>query len=470
MSRPVDEDRVKRLLGYDIEAAEEGLTGGGEHGTGVRGEKRVAGLNLSQNVGNVMEMWSFDFLSGDWGSRGDRSRMSVQHPLDYRPLPSSSCLANAQTFRPGPTLPALRSQDLRPNNLGAPKPSYGPPTPPQPTPTTPNKQPPPSYGGVYFQHAGQVISHLNEVVWYPSMGDYGVPRTAHGRKFYLQKIELALANIKNVWDAETVPFDYAKFLPGGDWTDPKDVEAIAHVVVSQAEKIHATGVVGPAFRRAKEFMSLNAEDVDFTFAQRIQFVAHLLAHSKMVAAQAMCSQGIHEIVALPITSLRLFEAFEREWAGFSDEEKVWRLRLVPYDPSVAHPSVDLQKELKAQTAARFLALNARRKCTARGQSDTQARSSTSQGYAPAQPSVGSSVERPEFGNTSNMGGTNTEGMYLPHGGFSPFRSGARPRDASRASQDMPRPYTNSSSATASPFDASDGADYGAGVEHGGGGY
>jgi hypothetical protein len=68
----------------------------------------------------------------------------------------------------------------------------------------------------------------------------------------------------------------------GKWTDPRDIEAIAHCVLILATQIHNSGMDlhGSAHRRPTTFLSSSYKEADFTFTQRVHFSAALMMHSK----------------------------------------------------------------------------------------------------------------------------------------------------------------------------------------------
>ena len=211
------------------------------------------------------------------------------------------------------------------------------------------------FSSIHFQSAEEACDYLNETVWYPSMGNYGIPQTDKQYRFYLLKLCKALQNTTNVWDAGSAPWNHNKFLPGslGEWSKPKDIEAIAHMVLNNTMRVHEIGVKNLAHRRSTDYMSCNREDKEFTFPQRIHFLAELLAHSKTAAAEIMHMMNVEKYIAIPITMLRLFEPFDQRWKGTVGMEKRQWLELEPYNGTgVAHPMMEEQGNLRNMTARR----------------------------------------------------------------------------------------------------------------------
>ncbi|KNG45227.1 hypothetical protein TW65_08065 [Stemphylium lycopersici] len=214
---------------------------------------------------------------------------------------------------------------------------------------------PTPFSSIHFQSAKEACDYLNETVWYPSMGNYGIPQTDRQYRFYLLKLCKALQNTTDVWDAGSTPWNYNKFLQGplGECTKPKDIEAVAHMVLHNTIKVHKMGVTNLAHRRSVDYMPCNREDTEFTFPQRIHFLAELLAHSKTAAAEVMQMMNVEKYIAIPITMLRLFTSFDQRWKGTVGLEKWQWLELEPYNGTgVAHPTIAEQKVLRDMTARR----------------------------------------------------------------------------------------------------------------------
>ncbi len=171
------------------------------------------------------------------------------------------------------------------------------------------------------------------------MGTYGVPTTEAEKAYYVKQICLGLVNLSNSWDKLEDVIPYAvKFADTGIWSDSKDIEVTAHMIVSNAMRIHKFGVTGAAFRRSEQFESLNAEDMDFTFPQRIHYLARLFWHSKVAADTVMLGRDADKYIALPLTSLRTLLPFEEEWSGMSNVERMIQTEILPYPPGLKHPS------------------------------------------------------------------------------------------------------------------------------------
>jgi hypothetical protein len=285
----------------------------------------------------------------------DQQSMQYSRPPVSRPgpPPTPPLYQNAGGFqdfrqhqntpRPVQFLPAPRGRSQQPQTPG-------------PAPRTPGLD----YGGEYFQNVEQVKAYIQELAWWPSMGTFGFPRTVAERKHYLDILKAAISSTADVWDKDTTPGAFAKFtqyvddgeLLNGEWTGPKDVEAAAIIILSIALKIHAQGVTGLAFRQSVDYTYHYAQDLDFTFTQRIHFVAWLLEHSKVAAALVMATQCIDRFVAIPFTTLMYFKKFADEWTVMSAEEKHNFAELIPYeDVDFNHPTEKEQAQLRERTGA-----------------------------------------------------------------------------------------------------------------------
>jgi hypothetical protein len=79
----------------------------------------------------------------------------------------------------------------------------------QPTPasySTSHRQP---FVGRLFRDINQVRRHV-EVAWFPTMRDYGVPRTDREYMHYVYKITTVLSSVEYVWDEHAEPSAYEK--------------------------------------------------------------------------------------------------------------------------------------------------------------------------------------------------------------------------------------------------------------------
>ncbi|KAF2124458.1 hypothetical protein P153DRAFT_361168 [Dothidotthia symphoricarpi CBS 119687] len=211
----------------------------------------------------------------------------------------------------------------------------------------------PRFGRPQFQNGKSVAAYLHQPIWFPSTGDYGVPQSVPALFSYVGTIYNALVDTSDVWDMVTNPDEAQRFRSGGEWSNPTDIEAISHLVVNSAINIHLRGVVGLAFNRSPDLAQCHAFDVTFTFAQRVYFVALLLAKYKVFATQVMNQLCIDRYVARIWSVLGRNKTFQNWWNRLTNEEKHWFLKVSPYAAVPdKHPSDETLKQLAAQTQAK----------------------------------------------------------------------------------------------------------------------
>ena len=205
-----------------------------------------------------------------------------------------------------------------------------------------------SFGGDHFPDLASVNAYFNEVAWIPTMGRWGVPIASALLRVHVKKICKALSNTKDTWDEHDAPLDFMKFTPkGGEWVDPKYIEAVAHHVVATTMRVHSTGVQGPAARMSLDYHCQATEDRDFTFPQRLHFVGLLLEKSKRIANKVMLREGLYRYVVLPMTTLRSFDQFRELEGILTVEQKHNWLYVDPYkNTQCSHPTVEQQEQLR----------------------------------------------------------------------------------------------------------------------------
>ncbi|KAB2102370.1 hypothetical protein AG0111_0g9664 [Alternaria gaisen] len=336
---------------------------------------------LGSNAPNEAKYTSMAFKSQlDSLPRPSAADQSAQRSFqaNYIPFPGISTSSDCQIFSPDTPIPMVSSphvwnlEDSKQALSNSPssqaksaspqvhfghsrQPSHLPSTFTQPWPHGPPPSHPPYTSSSFDQpclpNGAAVTAYLGEAVWRPSMGMYGVPATEEKKGYYVRKICLSLVNLYDLWDDPKDVLTFAvKFADTGIWSDAKDIETIAHIVVNNAMRIHNFGVTGVAFRRSAEFESLNAEDMDLTFPQRIHYLARLFYHSKVAADNVMSGRDVAKYVALPITSLRRLPFFEEEWSRMSQVDRAVQTEIVPYPDGLKHPSPTEREQLSVQVA------------------------------------------------------------------------------------------------------------------------
>ncbi|KAF1938778.1 hypothetical protein EJ02DRAFT_468668 [Clathrospora elynae] len=178
--------------------------------------------------------------------------------------------------------------------------------------------------GQHFHNFAAARNYLEETVWYPCSGTYGVPVTEVDKAYFSKKLCIVLAHAS---DIETIAHMMlaskvrlsvrqpdALIRPSSTFYHLRVPSLLhhsrsllsvlrPHMILRVATKIHTQDIIGIAFQRSKSFRSLHTEDESFTFLQRIRFLAYLLAHVKLVADQVMSQQYLKKYAALPFTGL-----------------------------------------------------------------------------------------------------------------------------------------------------------------------
>jgi hypothetical protein len=157
-----------------------------------------------------------------------------------------------------------------------------------------------SSSGILFKNAAEI-----EI--------YRAPVTSEDFSGCIVKIHDALVGVDTVWDIGSHPNDYKKFLPGGDWSDSKDLQAMAVYVYYVLRKVQSDGTTGPALRLSGPSRNPTRPDVDFTFAQHLYWTTFLLRHYKSYANRFMCQLGVEAYVARIWTVLLLDKSFQAWW-------------------------------------------------------------------------------------------------------------------------------------------------------------
>jgi len=214
---------------------------------------------------------------------------------------------------------------------------------------------PTSFGGDYFPDLRYVNAYLEEVVWIPAMGRWGVPSAAALIRVHVRKMSWALRNILNTWDEHDAALDFIKFTPAsGEWMSAKYIEAVAHEVVATTIRVHLIGVQGPAASISLDYQPQAIEDMEFTFPQRLHFVGFLLEKSKRIANQVLLRETLYRYIVLPMTTLRSFARFRELEGMLTEEQKYHWLYVNPYkNTGCSHPTLEEQDQLRTISDAHW---------------------------------------------------------------------------------------------------------------------
>lgn len=101
---------------------------------------------------------------------------------------------------------------------------------------------------LYFGTVRAAHGYLHQVGVTPNMGNMGMPETKDNALCCTRKIYNALINLGAVWDKNSHPDAFKKFLPGGAWADPMDLQAITFIISVSLGAMHKDKQLGPPLR------------------------------------------------------------------------------------------------------------------------------------------------------------------------------------------------------------------------------
>jgi hypothetical protein len=162
------------------------------------------------------------------------------------------------------------------------------------------------------------------------MGLFRTPTTHGDMVSCISKLYNALVNLDEVWDKQSHPEDYERFLAGGGWSDPQDLHAVSLCIHNALMKLHTRGVQGPMLRLPGNFRQPAANDVDFTFGQRLYWTSFLLRRYKAHDNRFMCQNAVEAHVARIWSVLMLEPSFQKWWARLNAGQIINYLCKQPY--------------------------------------------------------------------------------------------------------------------------------------------
>jgi hypothetical protein len=214
----------------------------------------------------------------------------------------------------------------------------------------------PKFATTNFKDLHEVDAWLKVPAWKPSMGEYGLPMNSSDVLKCVGKIYDALIDLGTVWDQASNPNVFDKFKPGGEWSNPKDLEASAFAILHSLVSLHKHGLTGLASRRLGT-QPPNSFDRDFTFHQRLYWTALLVRHYKEYADKFMLQIMSDAVVGSIWMVLTRDAVFNNLWANQSNHAKGMLMYQLPYEGMtvnglpVAHPSPEEAQRLAAEVAA-----------------------------------------------------------------------------------------------------------------------
>jgi hypothetical protein len=102
----------------------------------------------------------------------------------------------------------------------------------------------PKFATTNFKDLHEVDAWLKVPAWKPAMGEYGLSMNSSDVLKCVGKIYDALIDLGTVWDQASNPNVFDKFKPGGEWSNPKDLEASAFAILHSLVSLHKHGLTG----------------------------------------------------------------------------------------------------------------------------------------------------------------------------------------------------------------------------------
>lgn len=181
-----------------------------------------------------------------------------------------------------------------------------------------------------FPSIRHATTHISLPAWAPISKNYGLPGTFADAEVCIKKVYNCLIHVNNVMDAKAHPEDLAKFLPGGDWSNPEDLEAAATSIVFAINRLHSLGQQETPLWLTGDLRNPMGEDYMFTFHQRLHWVCFLIQHWKSLANRFMCQIALEAHVARIWSLVCMQPGFLQWWQGLTDQERQHRMEVEPY--------------------------------------------------------------------------------------------------------------------------------------------
>jgi hypothetical protein len=192
----------------------------------------------------------------------------------------------------------------------------------------------------------------------PSAYDDGTPTTNDELLVNVAKIYDALIDLREVWDDVRYPELFDKFRSGGAWgKDLAKIELMARRIVAEVRRLHVNGAIAMAFKSDPP-LPVKQEDQDFTFSQRIHWVAYLLKHSKRFADLCMTESSVPVRMARIWSLLCEIQVFRDWWNALTQGQRDRQMFQNPYaGTALVHPTGTEQQQLRQRAQARFIELS-----------------------------------------------------------------------------------------------------------------
>ncbi|KAF2029519.1 hypothetical protein EK21DRAFT_112891 [Setomelanomma holmii] len=107
-----------------------------------------------------------------------------------------------------------------------------------------DQTPLPKFVGPVFGSIQELEDYLRTPAWKPTLGMYGKPMTGLDIARCVHILYDALVDVESVWDEDAHPECALGFVAGGDWSNQKDLQAIAVFVLHTIFRVHSHGLAG----------------------------------------------------------------------------------------------------------------------------------------------------------------------------------------------------------------------------------
>ncbi|KAH7066284.1 hypothetical protein BKA63DRAFT_585319 [Paraphoma chrysanthemicola] len=259
-----------------------------------------------------------------------------------------------------------------------------------------------------FDTHNNAMTYLMTPLWRPTSKSHCIPQTDHDRLPYVKKLYDAMVDSTEIWDTNFFKEDAMRFRRDGWWgLHPEAIEAVCHKIVQLCLNIHDHGVTGQALRCMPDLQTVAwKHDREFTFAERIHWMAFLVRHFKFNANMVMREDCILLYLARVWSTLMEKEEFIAWWNTLS-KEQIDRNYDEAYEGVPARPMTREEKKQYEEVATKeaFQATAAQQQRASQAtqcqQAQIQPRDTTKRPVdAVEMPEAGPSTKRPSLGRPS----------------------------------------------------------------------
>ncbi|KAH7092526.1 hypothetical protein FB567DRAFT_545673 [Paraphoma chrysanthemicola] len=262
----------------------------------------------------------------------------------------------------------------------------------------------------HFATHNNALTYIMTPSWRPTSKSHCVPVADHDRLPYVKKLYDAMVDSTEIWDANFFREDALRFRRDGWWgLHPEAIEAVCHKILQLCLNVHNHGVTGQALRCMPHLQTVAwKHDREFTFAERIHWMAFLMRHFKFNANMVMREDCILLYLARVWSTLMEKEEFIAWWNTLS-KEQIDRNYDEAYEGVPARPMSREEKKQYVELATReaFQATAAQQQQASQAaqsqqaQAQAQTRDMTKRPVEVAEtPEAGPLTKRPSLGRPS----------------------------------------------------------------------